>query len=249
MTDYDISLGIEGSVENITPSLCGGRQFGRRFNKKDYPLLGDSEDDARHDDSKTIHLSPLGRERLPKKLSTSVSAIRDLCYDPKTGKWHWPKNGADLVHPHIYLGDASTALCIGQLREMGVTAVLNAAQGSMADWSYVNTKAIYYTGVGIQFLGVPAIDLKWYPICNHFQEASNFIDEVIQSKGIVLVHCVQGISRSATLVLAYLIMKRKMTIQQAMEAVRSKRSIAPNEGFVQQLIELNDHVHALGPRS
>ena len=77
----------------------------------------------------------------------------------------------------------STALCIGQLREMGVTAVLNAAQGSMADWSYVNTKAIYYTGVGIQFLGVPAIDLKWYPICNHFQEASNFIDEVIQSKG------------------------------------------------------------------
>ena len=84
MTDYDISRGIEGGVENITPSLCGGRQFGRRFNKKDYPLLGDSEDDARYDDSKTIHLSPLGKERLPKKLSTTVSAIRDLCYDPKT---------------------------------------------------------------------------------------------------------------------------------------------------------------------
>ena len=86
MTDYDISLGIGGSVENITPALCGGRQFGRRFNKKDYPLLGDSEEDSRHDDSKTIHLSPLGKERLPKKLSTSVSAIRDLCYDPKTGR-------------------------------------------------------------------------------------------------------------------------------------------------------------------
>ena len=66
---------------------------------------------------------------------------------------------------------------------MGVTAVLNAAQGSMTDWNYVNTKAIYYTGVGIEFFGVPAIDLKWYPICNHFQEASNFIEEVIKSKG------------------------------------------------------------------
>ena len=77
----------------------------------------------------------------------------------------------------------STALCIGHLREMGVTAVLNAAQGSMTDWNYVNTKAIYYTGVGIEFFGVPAIDLKWYPICNHFQEASNFIEEVIKSKG------------------------------------------------------------------
>ena len=30
---------------------------------------------------------------------------------------------------------------------------------------------------------------------------------------------------------------------------RNKRSIAPNEGFTQQLIELNDHVHALAPRS
>ena len=79
----------------------------------------------------------------------------------------------------------STALCIGHLREMGVTAVLNAAQGSMTDWNYVNTKAIYYTGVGIQFLGVPAIDLKWYPICNHFQEASDFIEEVVKSKGML----------------------------------------------------------------
>ena len=68
---------------------------------------------------------------------------------------------------------------------MGVTAVLNAAQGSMTDWNYVNTKAIYYTGVGIQFLGVPAIDLKWYPICNHFQEASDFIEEVVKSKGML----------------------------------------------------------------
>ena len=46
-----------------------------------------------------------------------------------------------------------TALCTGVLREMGVTAVLNAAQGSMTDWNYVNTKEIYYSGLGIQFLG------------------------------------------------------------------------------------------------
>ena len=66
---------------------------------------------------------------------------------------------------------------------MGVTAVLNAAQGSMSDWNYVNTKDIYYTGVGIQFLGIPAIDLKWYPICNHFEEAANFIDGIVRAKG------------------------------------------------------------------
>ena len=108
MTEHDKLLGIDGGGESITPALCGGRQFGRKFNKKDYPLLGDQDDDdaGSNDDSKTIHLSTRSKERLPKKLSTSVSAIRDLCYDPKTGKWHWPKNGADLVHPRIYLGDA-----------------------------------------------------------------------------------------------------------------------------------------------
>ena len=76
-----------------------------------------------------------------------------------------------------------TALCISQLRSMGVTAVLNAAQGSMTDWNYVNTKDIFYTGVGLEFLGVPAIDLKWYPICNHFEEASHFIERIVSKGG------------------------------------------------------------------
>ena len=70
---------------------------------------------------------------------------------------------------------------------MGVTAVLNAAQGSMSDWNYVNTKATYYTGVGINFLGVPAIDLKWYPISNHFEEACQFIEDSVKRGGINVI--------------------------------------------------------------
>ena len=61
MTDYDISLGMAGpggviagldaaaGSVGMTPPLCGGRQFGRKFNKKDYPLLGDSEVDTVQD--------------------------------------------------------------------------------------------------------------------------------------------------------------------------------------------------------
>ena len=76
------------------------------------------------------------------------------------------------------------------MRDLGITGVLNAAQGSMADWSYVNTKETYYTGVHIRFLGVPAIDLKWYPLCNHFEEACHFIDCVVKSGGTMnlLIH-------------------------------------------------------------
>lgn len=96
--EREIMLGIE----DIGTSVCGGRQFGRKFSKKDFPLLGDNEED----EDKAIVLTRLAKERMPKKLSMSVTAVRDLCRDPLSGKWHWPQNGADLVAPKIYLGDA-----------------------------------------------------------------------------------------------------------------------------------------------
>ena len=66
---------------------------------------------------------------------------------------------------------------------MGVTGVLNAAQGSMSGWSYVNTKASFYSRCNIRFLGVPALDVKHYPINQHFEEAVNFIESVLINKG------------------------------------------------------------------
>ena len=66
---------------------------------------------------------------------------------------------------------------------MGVTAVVNAAQGDMPGWSYVNTKASYYSRCNIKFLGVPALDVKHYPINQHFQNTANFIDNILKNKG------------------------------------------------------------------
>ena len=52
----------------------------------------------------------------------------------------------------------------------------------------------------------------------------------------VLVHCLAGMSRSATIVIAYLLATTAMTITEATEFVRSKRSIIrPNYGFINQL--------------
>jgi atypical dual specificity phosphatase len=52
------------------------------------------------------------------------------------------------------------------------------------------------------------------------------------------VHCFQGVSRSATIVCAYLIATsdRKMTVDEAISFIQSKRGIAcPNTGFRSQL--------------
>lgn len=55
----------------------------------------------------------------------------------------------------------------------------------------------------------------------------------------LLVHCVMGRSRSATLFLAYLMICESMTVVDAIEHVKRRRRIIPNWGFLKQLRELD----------
>lgn len=57
--------------------------------------------------------------------------------------------------------------------------------------------------------------------------------------GKVLVHCARGISRSAALVLAFLMIKERLIVVEAVEAVRGRRNILPNVGFLDQLCHLD----------
>lgn len=56
------------------------------------------------------------------------------------------------------------------------------------------------------------------------------------------MHCYQGISRSATLVLAYLMMRENMSLEDAIVLVRKRREVFPNSGFLRQLIELEEQL-------
>uniref|UniRef100_A0A8C6V0Q2 Dual specificity protein phosphatase 26 n=1 Tax=Neogobius melanostomus TaxID=47308 RepID=A0A8C6V0Q2_9GOBI len=58
-------------------------------------------------------------------------------------------------------------------------------------------------------------------------------------QGKVLVHCHVGVSRSATLVLAYLMLKQNLTLVEAICLVKENRGVIPNRGFLRQLIDLN----------
>lgn len=54
-----------------------------------------------------------------------------------------------------------------------------------------------------------------------------------------MVHCVMGRSRSATLVLAYLMVEKGLTVVEAIVHVRQRRCILPNRGFLKQLRTLD----------
>lgn len=51
-----------------------------------------------------------------------------------------------------------------------------------------------------------------------------------------------GVSRSAILVAAYLMIFQNMTIMEALTSIRQKRPINPNEGFLKQLREFNENL-------
>ena len=57
----------------------------------------------------------------------------------------------------------------------------------------------------------------------------------------VLVHCLAGVSRSATAVLAYLLFsKRASSVHEALDLVRKVRPVVyPNDGFMRQLLRFN----------
>lgn len=67
----------------------------------------------------------------------------------------------------------------------------------------------------------------------------------ISIKGRVLVHCVSGVSRSAAIVIAFLMLKRRMSFKEAIKSVREKRCICPNDGFMTQLCVLHHELHGV----
>ncbi|XP_055917929.1 dual specificity protein phosphatase 13 isoform X1 [Eupeodes corollae] len=147
----------------------------------------------------------------------------------------------DEVYPGIYVGDAAAAKNKVYLRLMGITHVLNTAEGCR--YGQVDTGHIYYRDMPtIRYMGFPMMDQPTTDISRYFYVASKFIDNAITSGGKILVHCLVGMSRSATCVLAYLMICRKMTAVEAIRTVRMRRDIRPNDGFLQQIADLDNEL-------
>uniref|UniRef100_H3G511 protein-tyrosine-phosphatase n=2 Tax=Phytophthora ramorum TaxID=164328 RepID=H3G511_PHYRM len=87
------------------------------------------------------------------------------------------------------------------------------------------------------YLRLEVADLSSVKISVFFGEALSFIDSALSAGGKVLVHCFMGRSRSATIVLAYLIARHALTLSDALRELRRVRPQAqPNTGFYKELV-------------
>jgi atypical dual specificity phosphatase len=69
--------------------------------------------------------------------------------------------------------------------------------------------------------------------------ANQVITDARNSGGKVLVHCVAGVSRSPTIIAAYLISKCSMSLKDALGLlVRARPVVCPRPGFIAQLKDL-----------
>ena len=110
---------------------------------------------------------------------------------------------------HLYLGSAAHAAQCELLERLGITALLN-----------VSPNCPNHYPEKFEYVTIPVEDNSTADIKMHFLKGIDFINSVQQRGGKVLVHCKAGVSRSATLCLAYLIKSHKMNLNDAYDEVK-----------------------------
>ncbi|CAF1527591.1 unnamed protein product [Rotaria magnacalcarata] len=92
-------------------------------------------------------------------------------------------------------------------------------------------------GPSVEYEKVSIPDLPTTSIQPYFDRLADRIDQHLRQGKKTLVHCYVGRSRSASIILAYLMKYRQMSLREAFYYLRSRRPIiGPNFGFIKQLV-------------
>ncbi|KAJ7523775.1 hypothetical protein O6H91_18G062500 [Diphasiastrum complanatum] len=82
---------------------------------------------------------------------------------------------------------------------------------------------------------MPLSDMETENLLEHLEECLAFVEEGVKS-GAILVHCLAGVSRSAAVVLAYIMKVERLSLDDALISLRkASDKVCPNAGFMNQL--------------
>ncbi|XP_074596065.1 dual specificity protein phosphatase 16-like isoform X2 [Brevipalpus obovatus] len=139
--------------------------------------------------------------------------------------------GATKILPFLFLGSQTDAFNKDLLKSHNITYELNVST-TCPKPDHVQES---------NFLRIPVNDSYNERLIPYFPIAFDFLEKVRQSEGCALVHCFAGISRSTTIVIAYLMQHSRLTFDDAYRYVKSKRAtISPNFHFLGQLLEYEE---------
>ena len=131
---------------------------------------------------------------------------------------------SEIIDDFLYLGGDLVAKDGEIFENLGITHVINCA----ADYS-----EDYHKDKGVVYKSYHLRDHNKEDISCVFYDAIKFLSDVRSQGGKCYVHCVQGISRSATICCAYMIHTEGISYPEAHKRVKDRRACAnPNMSFI-----------------
>uniref|UniRef100_A0A0F7Z8M6 Dual specificity protein phosphatase 16-like n=2 Tax=Crotalus adamanteus TaxID=8729 RepID=A0A0F7Z8M6_CROAD len=143
--------------------------------------------------------------------------------------------GPTRILPHLYLGCQRDVLNKELMQQNEIGYVLNASN-TCPKPDFIPES---------HFLRVPVNDSFCEKIFPWLDKSVDFIEKAKASNGCVLVHCLAGISRSATIAIAYIMKRMDMSLDEAYRFVKEKRpTISPNFNFLGQLLDFEKKIQS-----
>ena len=134
------------------------------------------------------------------------------------------------IDNNLYLGGLMAANNLSLLNQADIASIVQALSK--------NTPITKHPGMKYHTLDID--DIPNANIVQYVPEAIKFIDRELMCGKVVLIHCAAGISRSASIAVAYFMVKYSIGYDEALARVRRGRGCAcPNQGFEQQLRNMN----------
>ncbi|XP_046341804.2 dual specificity protein phosphatase 18-like [Haliotis rufescens] len=139
------------------------------------------------------------------------------------------------ITEHVYLSSVGGVTQERSLEEHGITHILNVA---------TELQDLKYPQDDLMIKRVSLRDSVTENILPHLESLVDHVDEVARQGGRVAVHCIAGVSRSATVCIAYLVKHHHMTLKQAYRKVyKAREVIYPNRSFWASLVAFEELYH------
>lgn len=174
----------------------------------------------------------LNLPRLKINMKNAFSGIKRMSVSPTATD---AELNTEIEKGKLYLGSRLNAMNRQYRKRFGINVVVSVIRNSLA--AHFEEEVYEYRHISIE-------DSCSANILPFLDSTVNFIeDQITERKRTVLVHCEQGISRSATIVIAYLMKTKTIGLDEAMAEVRKRRACtSPNLAFLGQLQTYEKHL-------
>ncbi|GMH01550.1 hypothetical protein Nepgr_003389 [Nepenthes gracilis] len=181
-------------------------------------------------------MTPSVRTEQTKPSGSSEMEVSSSEFGFKKEKMAFFDQECSRIADHIYLGSEVVAKNREILRRNEITHVLNCVGFGCPE--YFNSDLVYKT---LWLKDSPSEDITCI-----LYDVFDYFEDVREQGARVLVHCSQGVSRSTSLVIAYLMWREGKSFEDAFQYVKAARGVTnPNLGFAYQLLQWQKRVHAM----